>query len=319
MKRMLAKFVGVGLLALAGVPAAAAAQPEPAGMRLLTESEYRNSITDIFGSGIIVQGRFEPKRRVGGLLSASTAILSVTPAGFQAFSKMADNIAVQIVDPKNRAKFISCKPKSVSAADDACASQVLGQFGRLLYRRPLAPDELRSRVELANKVAKSSNDFYSGLRYSLGTLLSSPQFLFRTEMAVPAADKDYTLDGYSRASRLSFLMWDTTPDAELLRAAESGELQTQPGLSKQVDRLMQSPRLETGMRAFFRDFLQLDTFADVTKDVQIYQKYIPQMANSAEEESLRTAIDLTLRSNQDVRDLMTSQKTEIDRTLASIY
>jgi hypothetical protein len=232
---------------------------------------------------------------------------------------MADTIAIQIVDPKYRAKFIACTPKSASAADDACASQVLDQYGRLLYRRPLAPDELRSRVELANKVAKSSSDFYNGLRYSLGTLLSSPQFLFRTEMAVPAAGKDYTLDGYSRASRLSFLMWDTTPDTELLRAAQSGELQTQSGLSKQVDRLMQSPRLETGMRAFFRDFLQLDTFADVTKDVQIYQKYIPQMANSAEEESLRTAIDLTLRSNQDVRDLMTSQKTEIDRTLASIY
>jgi hypothetical protein len=82
---------------------------------------------------------------------------------------------------------------------------------------------------------------------------------------------------------------------------------------------MESPRLETGMRAFFRDYLQLDTFADITKDVQIYQKYVPQMATSAEEESLRTAIDLSLRSNKDVRDLMTTRTTEIDRTLASIY
>jgi hypothetical protein len=65
--------------------------------------------------------------------------------------------------------------------------------------------------------------------------------------------------------------------------------------------------------------LQLDTFGDVTKDVQIYQKYVPQMANSAEEETLRTAIDVTLKSNADVRDLMTTRKTEIDRTLASIY
>src|SRR5258708_37358825 len=82
---------------------------------------------------------------------------------------------------------------------------------------------------------------------------------------------------------------------------------------------MASPRLETGMRAFFTDMLELDSFADITKDVLIYQKYTPQMANSAQEESLRMAIDLSLKSNQDVRELMTTRKTEIDRTLASIY
>ena len=321
LKRFVVRCVGLGLLVagLGAVATIAAQRPEPTGLRLLTESEYRNSIADIFGPGIEIQGRFEPKRRIGGLLATSTAILSVTPAGFQAFSKMADNIAIQVIDPKNRAKFIPCIPKSAKAADDACAGQFLSKYGRLLYRRPQTADELQSRVELANKVAKSSNDFYYGLRYSLGTLLSSPEFLFRAETAIPTTGKDYTLDSYSRASRLSYLMWDTTPDAELLRAAESGELQTAAGLSKQVDRLMESPRLEAGMRAFFKDMLQLDTFADITKDVLIYQKYIPQMANSAQEESLRTAIDLTLRSNQDVRDLMTTRKTEIDRTLASIY
>jgi hypothetical protein len=320
-KRLAVRFVGVGLLAAGFCAAAAAAAPHPvpAGLRLLTESEYRNSIADTFRPGIQVQGRFEPGRRVGGLLAASTAVLSVPPAEFEAFSKMADNIAIQVVETKNRARLIPCTPKSSNAPDDTCAGRFLNQYGRLLFRRPLTVDELKSRVELADKLAKSSNDFYYGLRYSLGTLLSAPEFLFRTEVAVPAAGNDYTLDGYSRASRLSYLMWDTTPDAELLRAADSGELQTPAGVSKQVDRLMASPRLETGMRAFFRDMLQLDTFADITKDVLIYQKYTPQMANSAQEETLRAVIDLSLKSNQDVRDLMTSRKTEIDRTLASIY
>ena len=319
--RIIVRGVGLGLLAagFCAAVAVAAQQSEPAGLRLLTESEYRNSIADIFGPGIKVQGRFEPERRVGGLLAASTTILSVPAAGFEAYAKMADNVAIQVVDAKNRARLVACVPKSAKAPDDACASQFLSQYGRLLFRRSLAADELQSRVALADKLAKSSSDFYYGLRYSLGTLLSAPEFLFRTELAVPAAGKDYTLDGYSRASRLSYLMWDTTPDAELLRAAESGELQTPAGVSKQVDRLMASPRLETGMRAFFRDMLQLDTFADITKDVLIYQKYTPQIANSAQEESLRMAIDLSLRSNQDVRDLMTTRKTEIDRTLASIY
>jgi len=318
-QRIIAKFAGLGLLAAGVCTAVAAPGPVPATLRLLTESQYRNSIADIFGPGIEVQGRFEPGRRVGGLLAGSSKVLSVTPAGFEAFSKMADNIAVQVVDAKNRARLVACTPKSDKAPDDSCAGQFLGRYGRLLYRRPLTADELDSRVELADTLAKSSNDFYYGLRYSLGTLLSAPEFLFRTELAVPAPGKDYTLDGYSRASRLSYLMWDTTPDGELLRAAESGELQTPAGLARQVERLMASPRLETGMRAFFADMLQLDTFGDITKDVLIYRKYMPQMGNSAQEETLRIAIDLSLKSDQDVRDLMITRKTEIDRTLASIY
>src|ERR1700722_4742304 len=98
------KLVTAGLLVV-GLSRAAVAAPQtiPAGFRLLTETEYRNSISDIFGPGIAIQGRFEPGRRVGGLLAASTAVLSVTPAGFEAFSKMADNVAIQVVDPKNRA------------------------------------------------------------------------------------------------------------------------------------------------------------------------------------------------------------------------
>src|SRR4029434_1232874 len=106
--------------------------------------------------------------------------------------------------------------------------------------------------------------------YGLSMLMQLPDFTFRTEVATPSADGEGgTLDSYSRATRLSFLMWNTTPDAELLRAAGNGELNTPAGLAKQVDRLMASPRLESGMRAFFDDMLQMDTFDTVSKDNQL--------------------------------------------------
>ena len=85
-------------------------------------------------------------------------------------------------------------------------------------------------MDAADAATKLSNNFYSGIRYSLTTLLSAPDFLFRTELAVPAG-KDYTLDGYSRAARLSYMLWDTTPDAELLDAARSGALDTDAGVA----------------------------------------------------------------------------------------
>ena len=313
-------FAILAIVILAGgLPAMAAGGGEVASMRRLTEQEYRNSIADIFGKDIVVQGVFEPGKRIGGLIEASAAILSVTPVGFDSYSKMADSIAVQATSEKARNRLVSCKPASPTQPDDACAAQFFSHYGLMLFRRPLTGDELQSRVKLARSMAKASGDFYAGLRYGLASLLQSSNFLFRVEVAVPSGGKGYTLDPYSRAARLSYLMWDTTPDAELLKAAQTNELSTPAGLAGQVDRLMASPRLDTGMRAFFSDMLQLDTFDNVSKDGVLYPKWSMALAASAREETLRTTLDLSLHENGDMRDLMTTPKTYINRNLAAIY
>ena len=310
-------LLATALVTLGLVPAWAAGDGAVVGLRRLTEQEYRNSIADIFGKDIVVQGVFEPGIRVGGLIAASTAVLSVTPVGFESFSKIADSVAIQVTSEKNRDRLIACKPKAAAAPDDACARQVLEQYGLALFRRPLTAEESKARVALAQAMTKKTGDFYTGLRYALATLLQSSEFLFRKEVAVKAAD--YTLEPYSRATRLSYLLWDTTPDAELLRGAQSGELSTAAGLEKQVDRMMASPRLDVGMRAFFTDMLELDTFNTVSKDSLIYPKWGTAMAISAREETLRSTIDLALHQNGDMRDLMTTRKTTINRNLAAIY
>lgn len=301
------------------VYAASLPSQEVASLRRLTQEEYRNSISDIFGSEIEVRGVFEPTIRVGGLQAASTTVLSVTPVGFESFTKMADSIAVQVTGEKYRSK-LPCAPKDAKAADDACTGQILSHYGMMLFRRPLTNDEVRSRVTLAHGLAEKQKDFYAGLRYGLASLLQASDFVFRKEVALPAADKkSFTLDPYSRATRLSYLLWNTTPDHELLDAAQKGDLNTQGGLDKQVDRLMASPRLEVGMRAFFNDMMELDTFDTVSKDSILYPKWGSAIANSAKEETLRTMIGLTLKENGDVRDLMTTKKTYINRNLAAIY
>ena len=312
--RMLIFLTGLSLVG----NAASAAEPYLSGLRRLTESQYRNSIADIFGPGILVQGRFEPDQRVGGLLAASGTTLSITPSGMEGYAKLADGIARQVVDEKNRAKLLPCAPKSATASDRDCAAQIIARYGLLLFRRPLTPEDLKARLDAADTATKLSGNFYTGIRYSLTTLLSAPEFLFRPEIAV-ASGKDYTLDGYSRAARLSYMLWDTTPDKVLLDAAGTGALDTDAGVKAQVSRLMASPRLETGMRTFFSDFLELDTLGTVTKDPTIYPKFSDEIANSAREETLRTTIDLTLKNNRDFRDLFTTHKTFVNRSLAWIY
>ena len=89
-------------------------------LRRLTEQEYRNSIADIFGKEIEVRGSFEPTIRTNGLAAVSTALLSVTPVGFESFNKMANDIAAQVTAEKYRAK-LPCAPKDPKTPDDACA------------------------------------------------------------------------------------------------------------------------------------------------------------------------------------------------------
>lgn len=312
-------LIGLCVLAAGQTPVLAATQgPYLSGLRRLTESQYRNSISDIFGPNIAVQGKFEPDRRVGGLLAASGTTLSITPAGFEGYAKIADSIARQVVDEKNRAKLIACTPKSATAPDRGCASQVIERYGLLLFRRPLTQGELKARLDAADRATKLSGNFYTGIRYSLTTLLSAPDFLFRAEMAVPKGS-DYTLDGYSRAARLSYMLWDTTPDSELLEAARSGALDTDAGVKTEAARLMASARLETGMRSFFSDYLELDTLGTITKDPTIYPKYSEEVAASAREETLRTTIDLVLKRGGDFRDILVTRKTFINRPLAWVY
>src|SRR5436853_73592 len=288
-------------------------------LRRLTEQEYRNSIADIFGKEIEVRGTFEPPMRSNGLAAVATGTLSVTPVGFESFNKMANDIAAQVTAEKYRAK-LPCAPKDPKTHDDACAGKIIGHYGMLLFRRPLTDAELDNRVGLSRRMTERTNDFYAGVGYSLSMLLQLPDFIFRSERAIPSADgKSGTLDSYSRATRLSFLMWNTTPDAELLSAAARGELNTSEGLTKQVDRLMTSPRLDAGMRAFFEDMLQLDTLDTVSKDSLLYPKWGSGMATSAREETLRTVVGLTLHDNGDIRDLMTTRATYLDRRLAVLY
>ncbi len=320
-QRLVSASLGVILVILGGELALAAppTDSQVVNLRRLTEKEYRNSIADIFGKEIEVRGSFEPTKRSNGLAAVSTSSLSVTPVGFESFSKMANDIAGQVTAENYRAK-LPCAPQNPKAYDDACSSRILSHYGLLLFRRPLSGAELDNRAGLARRITEQTNDFYAGLRSSLAMLLQLPDFLFRSEVAMAAGEgKGHTLDSYSRATLLSFLLWNTTPDLELLKAAQGGELNTRVGLGKQVERLMASPRLEAGMRAFFDDMLQLDTFDTVSKDSLLYPKWGSGMAESAREETLRTVTGLALRDNGDIRDLMTTRQTYIDRRLAVLY
>jgi hypothetical protein len=298
-----------------------AAPPRPAGARRLRPDQYRRIIADVFGPGIQVAGRFEPDVREAGLLAIGAGSVGVTATGLEQYDAMARSIAAQVVDERHRGTLIPCRPQSTTAADDACAAQFFGAAGPLLYRRPLAAVELQQLVRLANAATRVQGNFYDGVATSLAGLLLSPQFLFREEVAEPDPDQPgaYRLTAYSKASQLSFFLWNSGPDRKLLAAAGSGRLHTKSGLASEVERMLRSPRLEGGMRAFFADMLQFDLFDTLAKDARIYPKWTTRVAQDAQEQTLRTIIDHLLTQRTDYRELFTTRRTFLTPLLGSLY
>ncbi|MCA0202385.1 MAG: DUF1592 domain-containing protein [Proteobacteria bacterium] len=295
--------------------------PSQLVMRRLTGEQYKNVMTDVFGPTIDFGGRFEPDMRTDGLLAIGSSHIGVTAAGMEQYDAMSRTIARQIVDPAHRDMMLSCKPKDVKAADDACVRQIIDEVGLLLYRRPLTDAERDAFVTAARLATDKTQDFYTGLSLSLASMMSSPKFLFRAETATPVRGKagEYQLDAYSTASRLSFFLWNSGPDATLMQAAAKGELSSPRGIAKQVDRMLASPRVESGVRAFFVDFLGFDEFENVTKDTALFPKFSTQAASDAQEQTLRTIIDVVLTNKGDYRDIFTTRKTFLTKELGAIY
>lgn len=310
----------------AAVETAAASQPMPTAlgestMRRLSAAQYQNTIADLFGQTVELGGRFEPDLRVDGLLAIGSSNVSVTAAGMEQYDMMARHIAGQVLDEKRRGLMMPCRPADTAAADEACARQFLGEAGLWLYRRPLTAGELDSYVGAANAAAEKLGNFYSGLSLSLGAMLSSPRFLFRQETIEPDPQHrgQYRLTAYAKAAQLSFFLWNAGPDRALLEAARTGEIHTQKGYAAQVDRLLASPRLERGVRAFFIDNLNFDQFSTLTKDSEIFPKFSAQVLADAQEQTLRTLVDLLVRKRGDYRDIFTTRDTFMTQELAAIY
>ena len=306
----------------AGKPVAAAPVARTTiAARRITESQYRHAIADIFGPEIALNARFEPGKREGGLMAIGNSQLSLTSSGFEQYFAMARGIADQALDAKRREATVACRPADPKMADDACAAAFIKTYGARLFRRPLNAGDVAARVAIAGKGAAQKGDFYEGLKLSLVSLLMAPEFLFRIEQAEPDPDHpgQLRLDAYSKAARLSYLLWDAEPDAELIDAAATGEVQTQAGLDRQVARMTASPRMEAGVRAFFSDMLQLDQLDGLQKDSATYPKFSQAIVDSAREQTLRTLVEHLINHDGDYRDIFTTRETFLNRHLAAVY
>lgn len=300
-------------------------EPEPVGgptvLRRLTESQYRATVASIFGTDIPITARFERGLRAEGLVAVGTSEAGMSGFSMEQYDAAALGIAAAVVSEKNRNKLVPCTPAAGVVFDAACAQRFVEQYGPRLFRRPLTSDETKRFVDVAHATQQRVGDFYDGLEFTLAGMMVSPEFLLRVERIQPSADGSghAQLDAWSKATRLSYFLNNSAPDQELLRAAGAGELDSRKGLQAQVDRLIESPRFEPAVRAFFEDMLQFDRFDDLAKDSVVYPAFNSTVAADAKEQTLRTITDLLTRQKGDYRDLFTTRRAYLTRSLGIVY
>lgn len=291
--------------------------PQPT-VRRLTEAQYRAAILEAFGPRIEVVGRFEPDMRVGGLAAVGASAVSITPSGFEQYDAIARHIAEQVFAPENRAALVGCAPGGGDPDGSRCAASFVKKVGLKLFRRPLNEDRAQIAVSRTVAGAQRLGGFDAGLQAVLVGMLTSPDFLFRIDTPAPVGPPG-AIDSYSKATRLSFLLWNAPPDDALLAAAASSALDTPEGLQSEVDRMIASPRFTDGVRAFFDDFLHLSDIDTLSKDALIYPAFSTTVAAAAREQTLRTITHLLVERRGDYRELFTTRRFAMTRALGPIY
>ena len=290
---------------------------EPAAPVLprLTESQYRNVLADLFGASIPV-APVEADTNPFLFYSIGATSTTLSELGTELYEKSADAVTHYVFgDPGRRAALVGCEP---ATAGDACVRDFLGRFGRRALRRPLASEELERWVGVATTLAQP--DLWEGLRLAVAGLLQSPHFLYRVELGEPdpSAPGRLRLNGWEMASRLSFLLWNTAPDEELLDAAERGDLDEVEGVVLAAERLLADDRASATIQAFFGQYLDLGRLNGVMRDPANYPLFTPTMVASMRTEVEMLVGDLVERG-ADARSLFSTRRTFVNADLAALY
>ncbi|MCP4870047.1 MAG: DUF1592 domain-containing protein [Proteobacteria bacterium] len=314
-------LLGLGALfvAVSCRPPAPEIEPGEPTLRRLTEAQYVNSAHDLLGEDVFVPTGMEPDTRITGLLALGAGQTALSPRGVENFEAAAYALAEQAMEPGRAEALLPCSPSGT--VDAACAEQFIEEFGRRAWRRPLTADEVGPLVDVATNAADVLESFEDGLEFAIASLLMAPHFLYRTELgeADPEGRWDRRFSGYEVASRLSFTLWNTTPDDELLDAAEAGDLDDDALLLAQVERLMADPRARAGLSAWISDMLHLADLDDLEKDPSTFVYVTDTLGQAARTETLMGFEALAFDDEGDLRELATSRRTFVDRELAALY
>jgi Protein of unknown function (DUF1592)/Protein of unknown function (DUF1588)/Protein of unknown function (DUF1595)/Protein of unknown function (DUF1585) len=288
----------------------------PATLRRLTLEQQTNSYRDVLASPA---------------LAVDLAPLAGPIITEQEVEKL--NLAAHaMVVTGAHTRYLTCS--ITGAANSGCADKFIADFGRVVFRRPLAADETQGfktdvyEAVRTNSAITPAATFKECIDAVAEAILQAPQYLYIHEEGVSDANlpRGYSrLTGPERATRLSYLFWNSTPDEALLAAAEAGTLDTADGVRAQAERLLQSPKARSAARGVMTAWLQLDGNAHQSsleatpKNATVFPFDSPALRRAMREEVLSLYERVLFDGDARFSSLMTTRKAYVNKTLGTLY
>ena len=218
-------------------------------------------------------------------------------------------------DTPSRRRLFTCRP--TGPADEAdCARQILSGLVRRAYRRPVSDGDLLRPLEFFRE-GRQNGGFDAGIERALTAVLVSPEFLFRTEAAAPGPGAA-RIDAVELASRISFFLWSSIPDDELLAAAASGELGSDEGLERQVRRMLADPRAANFATNFAGQWLRLRSLESFSPDARLFPDFDDNLRQALRRET-ELFVQSIVSADRSVLDLIKADYTYLNERLAKHY
>lgn len=275
-------------------------------LRRLTSVEYRHTVADLFPGVSLPDLTLVPDNRLQGLENQSGQ-QAPSDLLISRYHQAARTIVEALAAEGALERLAACS----EARDAACGRRFVGRFGRRAFRRPLTDDETAAFARFFTEGPSASN-FDVSMQLVIQAMLQSPQFLYRPELGASGA----ALTPYETASRLSYLLWATMPDAELFEAAAENRLGTAEELDAQVERMLADPKARRGVLNFHRQWLDFDLVDRVTKRAE--DAFDPSFRSAVRESAERFVWD-TFEGGGTVSSFMTSTRVFADARIASLY
>jgi hypothetical protein len=283
--------------------AARAVRPLPReDLRRLTHSQFNNTVRDLLGDQTSPASQFPPEDFVNGFRNQSQA-QSLSPLLIEAYSAAAEKLARAAFRGGDTHGLIPCKPST------ACRARFVREFGLKAFRRPLDPEEQKRYETLMSH----EGDLVRGAQLVAEAMLQSPNFLFRLDETSDPKWKPYVA-----ASRLSYSIWDTMPDAELFAAAARGDLSTPQGVEKSARRMLDHPQARRALDDFVGQWLRFDRILTATRDRRKFPRFTREAALAMTAEASMFVADLVW-NDRNFMDLFTAKYVYENADLAPIY
>src|SRR5579883_1264729 len=223
-----------------------------------------------------------------------------------------------ISETPSRKKIFTCHPQP-GADEIPCAKKIIAALARQAYRRPVTGADTEDLLSIYQK-GRNKSDFEGGIRAVIEAILSDPEFVFRFEHtpAGIAPGTNYRLSDLELASRLSYFLWSSAPDDELLSVASENKLHQSEVLNREVLRMLANPKSDALAKNFASEWLHLQNLKEVDPDGVMFPNFTRNLALSMLHET-QLLFGSIMHEDRDVKDLLTANYTFVDEVLAKHY